>query len=57
MTRNGRTNLSVKNRITLLQHKIIEWTKNRNLYEAEGGFVWRYNSGALEIRINIFIRK
>jgi hypothetical protein len=32
---NGRTDLSVKNRITLLQQKIIEWTKNRNLYEAK----------------------
>ena len=32
MTRNGRTDLSVKNRITLLQQKIIRCTKNRNIY-------------------------
>jgi len=35
MTRNGYTDLSVKNRITLPQQKIIGCTKYRNMYEAK----------------------
>ena len=35
MARNGRTDMFVNKRITLLQQKIIGWKQIRNLHEAE----------------------